>query len=405
MVTDRFAVNSRAESTRVLLAPIFYSPMRCGPAVFTENLAQRLVQRGCRVVVVTPHLEKHHPPFEKMDGIDVYRLRFPFPWRLVWERPDEGWLKFLRWAPWDMWRLRCILLRERINLVSVQSLTGVHVPYLLWARSFRKFAFVVTFHGMEFFQLHARQGRIRRALLRQTLSRADRVVAISSEFAESARRFLPEVSAKIVRIPSAIACDDFQTVKPFAFHSRYILAVARLQPMKGHDVLLLALQKIIRTGRDVHLLIAGDGPLRVRLHALVLALGLKDHVTFLGEVSQNTVRSLLGGCDFFVHPSWFEGLPIAVLEAMASSKAVVATAVNGVPELVENGKTGLLVPPGAPEALAQAITSLLKNRELCSAMGRNAYESVREKYDYAAVTERYLEVFRTAVGGAREDAP
>lgn len=91
----------------------------------------------------------------------------------------------------------------------------------------------------------------------------------------------------------------------------------------------------------MRLLIAGDGAEKVRLHALALALGIKDWVTFLGEVGADRIRTLLSGCEFLVLSSWIEGVPTVLLEAMASGKAVVATDVGGVSEVVKDGHNGL----------------------------------------------------------------
>lgn len=144
----------------------------------------------------------------------------------------------------------------------------------------------------------------------------------------------------------------------------------------------------------MRLVIAGDGPERVRLRAVCLALGLKDRVTFAGEADRPRVRELLAGCELLVLASWSEGLPIVALEAMASGKPVVGTSVGGIPEVVIDGETGLLVPPGQSAALADAMVRLLQDSEGHRAMGRNARELVKARYDFPQTVDRYLEAFR-----------
>jgi len=210
----------------------------------------------------------------------------------------------------------------------------------------------------------------------------------------------PEASGKIVRIPTGVAVDEFDGAARFPFPSPYILSLSRLNPIKGHDVLLKAFREVARREKNVHLIIAGDGPQRIRLHALCMALGLKDRVTFLGQVSREKVKELLAGCEFLVNCSWIEGIPNAILEAMASGKAVVGTRVGGIPEAVSDFETGRLVPPGDPQSLAEAILFLLQNRDQCRAMGERGRAFVKAHHDFAQTADRYLDVYRKALDHA-----
>jgi glycosyltransferase involved in cell wall biosynthesis len=124
-----------------------------------------------------------------------------------------------------------------------------------------------------------------------------------------------------------------------------------------------------------------------------LALGLKDRVTFVGEADRTRVRELLAGCELLVLSSWSEGLPIVALEAMASGKAVIGTEVGGIPEIVADGDTGLLVPPGDTDALSKAILRLLDDPEARGAMGRSGLARVKTRYDFPQTVDRYLEAY------------
>src|SRR5439155_274446 len=132
----------------------------------------------------------------------------------------------------------------------------------------------------------------------------------------------------------------------------YVAAVGRLVPQKGFDVLLEAFARL--DAPEVDLLIAGDGPERRRLEALRERLGLGARVHLLGAVDRATVASLYRGARLVACPSRWEGLPLVCLEAMASGRAVVASRVDGIPDAVGDGETGLLVPPEDPVALAAA---------------------------------------------------
>lgn len=154
--------------------------------------------------------------------------------------------------------------------------------------------------------------------------------------------------------------------------------VGRLVDPKGHGHLLDALAKVRSQIAGVKALLVGDGTLRTEMERRAEALGLSDTVIFTGI--RRDVPEVLALLDVFVLPSLWEGLPIALLEAMAAGLPVVATRVGGVPEVVVEGETGLLVPPRDPEALAQAILTLLRDPDLRQAMGQAGRERVREHF-------------------------
>lgn len=380
----------------VLLSPITYLPMRTGVPIAIQNLARAFVKKGHQVVIVTPKLEPDHPTFESDDGIEIHRWPFVFPWRLFWERPREDLRQFCRQFPVDLRRLVRLIIKRNIEVLGVHSI-GAQLPYVLVANILAGRPFVVSLHGNELFRLSASPNRVRRFLLRNALRRANHITTVSSHVAGEAARFCPEASDKIVTIPNGITVEEFCAPSPCTFGSPYLLSLARLNPLKGHDVLLLAFQEVAKREKDLHLLIAGDGSQRIRLQAIVLALGLRDRVTFLGEVGRERVKALLAGCEYLVLSSWSEGIPIAALEAMASGKAVVGTRVGGIPEVVSDFETGRLVPPGDPESLAKAMLFLLENRDQCTAMGERGRERVTLHHGFARTVDRYLDVYAAAL--------
>jgi glycosyltransferase involved in cell wall biosynthesis len=143
--------------------------------------------------------------------------------------------------------------------------------------------------------------------------------------------------------------------------------IARLTEQKGQEVLLQAVNLLIRKGQNLKVVLVGGGPKRPELENLVDTLGIKDHVFFLGP--RHDLPELLSLFDIFVLSSHWESLPVIILEAMAMAKPVVATDVAGVSEMVEHEVTGLLVEPDKPHLLAQTILSLLDNPGLAAPMG------------------------------------
>ncbi len=381
----------------ILLAPNVYLPMASGVPVFTRQLANSLVRKGHRVVIVTRKLAQDQASFEVIDGIEVYRMPFMFPWSLLWQGSKEGVLRFCRRCPVDVQRLVRLMAKKQIELINIHSLSGSVFPYMLFAGLFTDHQLVVTLHGNEFFRLNTVHNRMQRLLLRSGLQRANQIVAVSPQVASDAHRFCPKAAEKVVTIPNGVVVDEFGGSTRFPFPSPYVLSVGRLNPLKGHDVLLAAFRRVADREKNVHLIIAGDGPERIRLHAVCLALGLKDRVTFLGEVGRDRIRELLSGCEFLALSSWSEGIPTVALEAMASGKAVVGTRVGGLPEIVSDAETGLLVPPGDPNSLAEAMLVLLRSRNQRKAMGERGRAFVKAHHDFARTVDRYLDVYRQAL--------
>lgn len=156
--------------------------------------------------------------------------------------------------------------------------------------------------------------------------------------------------------------------------------VGRLEDRKGHEQLLGAIQAMAAQtdGPRPQGLIVGDGPLRDALRARAQALGVADDVHFTGTVVD--VRPLLAAMDVFVLPSWAEGMSNALMEAMAAARPVVATAVGGNTELVADERTGVLVPPGEPGVIAEAVGGLLREPERASRLGAAACAFVTDRF-------------------------
>jgi len=174
-----------------------------------------------------------------------------------------------------------------------------------------------------------------------------------------------------------------------------ILWVGRLDVVKGIDVLLHALHSV-RQRIDVHLLLAGDGPYRATLEPLAAALGLSDRVHFLGV--RDDVLALLHSTDVFAFPSRTEGLPNALLEAMACGCAIVTTDVPGCRDLIVHGHAGLLVPPDNANRLSEALLQLLRDGAVAQRLGANAQREVRAHWQFDQTLDAYEAVYRQTMG-------
>jgi glycosyltransferase involved in cell wall biosynthesis len=232
------------------------------------------------------------------------------------------------------------------------------------------------------------------ALQRQAYRCAHAVVANSSAGkAQLEREGVP--ADRIHVIPNGVTVERFTPV-PGVRPVRTILTVANLRKEKAHDVLLHAAARLAPSHPDLSFVVAGDGPRAAELHALADRLQLAGRVRFLGHVED--VPSLLGRANAFVLPSISEAFPNAAIEAMAAGLPVVASAVGGVLDLIDHGRTGVLVPPSDAAALAGAIASLVADPARAARIGAAARDEVAQRYSFDRMVRAFEDLYLTHLG-------
>ena len=238
------------------------------------------------------------------------------------------------------------------------------------------------------------------AAQRMAYAFAHTVVANSSAAARRLR--LEGVRAsRVVRIPNGIDLDRFHPASS-ARPPRHIVSVARFRQEKALDILLDAMALLVRDNPHLTLTLVGDGPMAPDLAIRVTALGLDHHVSMPGHIEN--VAETLRSADIFALPSRSEAFPNAVLEAMATGLPVVASRVGGIPELVDHGRTGLLVRPGRPEALFEAIGHLVRHPASAREMGRLARRRVEATYSFERMVGAFEGLYHRALGSRRRVA-
>jgi len=178
-----------------------------------------------------------------------------------------------------------------------------------------------------------------------------------------------------------------------------VLFVGRLAAPKGLPILLESIARLREDHPNVQLTIAGDGPDRQQLESMARRLGIESHVRFLGYQSQSQVRELLGRSDVFGMASFAEGVPVVLMEAMAGGVPVVATRIAGIPELVDDGGCGFLVPPGDGQALADRIGQLLDDAELRNAIAAAGRLKVEQEFNLTMESRRLCQILTAALEG------
>lgn len=228
-------------------------------------------------------------------------------------------------------------------------------------------------------------------------ARAARIlVANSSAVADNARVAFRVPQERVRVVLDGIALDRWEDAPPsdlapyaIADSDTVCLTVARLHPQKGLPDLIDAAAEVLRQRQGVRFVVAGEGPSRPDLEAQLRARGLEGRFILLGH--RHDVPNLMARADLFVMPSRFEGLPTAIIEAMAAGRAVVATAVAGNAEVVVDGETGWLVPPGRPLVLAAAIDAALGSN--LEAMGIAARRSAADRFSARTMAGSFAELY------------
>jgi glycosyltransferase involved in cell wall biosynthesis len=289
-----------------------------------------------------------------------------------------------------LWRL---FRRERPDIVHTHtSKAGVVGRVAAWLA--RVPIVIHTPHGHILYGYYGRamSGVIRlveRALARVT----DRIVTLTDRGAQEHVQYRIAGPEKFVTIPSGIALSEFRSVRVDPVVKRkemgvpaegpVIGTVGRLVPIKGHEWLLKAAPRVLAEFPQTTFVFIGEGPLWSQLRQLAAELGITSHVIFLG--ARQDVPECLAVFDLFAFPSINEGMGRALIEAMAVGLPVVASRVGGIPDIVEDGKNGVLVPPMDEGPLAGAIRGLLRDPRRRGAYGEAAKRSVDDRFDVGAM--------------------
>ncbi len=289
----------------------------------------------------------------------------------------------------QLWRL---FTQERPHIVHTHA-WGTLLEGLLAARLARVPVVVHGEHGT--LQLKRRQ----RWLQRIGWSGVDQVLSVSSRLAERIERETGFSAGRIRTIRNGVDLSRFTRVNRGVARAELglssdtlaVVTVGRLVPVKDHDTLLHAIALVRASGTLATLLIAGDGPLKAQLQQRAAALGIQEHVRFLGY--RPDAEAVLAAADLFVLSSESEGLSNTILEAMASGQPVVATRVGGADELVVDGVTGRLVPAKSPRDLADAVREILSDPVLREAMGRAGRARAESEFSLDLMLERYQTMY------------
>lgn len=382
-----------------------FHPNLGGVEEVVRQFAHALARQGHTAIVLTERWPRDLPAFEEYEGIQVYR----FPFRILSGGSFVNWLRsavsLLATGGAIQRQIVALLAREKIDIVHIHCVSS-NALYARQSAHRLRVPFVVTLHGeltMDATRLYQRS-KAARGRLRRVLESADAITGCSEQtLAEAEEFFGRPFGARGHVVYSGIRLADFQNVVPHTHPRPYILAIGRHVAQKGFDVLLrayaLSAQQANAEANPPDLLVAGDGSMRGELENLARGLKLEGRAHFVGRVDRAGAVALFKGCEFFVLPSRHEPMGIVNLEAMAAGKAIVASRVGGVPELVRDGENGLLVPSDDEVALSKALTILYHDVELRGRLGESGRVRA-QAFDWDVLIDQYLKIYQT-IGAAR----
>jgi glycosyltransferase involved in cell wall biosynthesis len=375
------------ESTSILIV----TPFAEGPggvAVAVRELANEFERAGRDVFVLT----RGPSSLVRQESESLFRIRFRAPLGTV-----RSWCSSLLFLPVTLFGLWRLTRRLGVSVVLIQYAVPAHFSFGL-LRLFSPARLFVVFQGSDAHRISS-VGASGRWCYTVLLRNADGVFAVASSLLAKVRAAVPEMTPNTGIIPNGTPLVTPTVHRPTS-EDGYAITVGVLIPRKGIDVLIRAIALLRRRGIDQRVMVVGIGDDRQTLGALANSEGVADLVVFAGSKPHGEVLDLIVGSDFFVLASRAEGLPLVVVEAMMCGRAVVATHVDGVPDVVSDGHTGLLVPPDSPEQLADAMQRVIQDRRLREQLGA-AGRVVADRFRWSEIARRYLTAF---AGAAIADA-
>ena len=260
--------------------------------------------------------------------------------------------------------------------------------------------YVIHLHGAEYREFWASRSPLAAGVIERFFRRAAGILVLGQVWQEFVGQRVPEAAQRITILPNATRASSL----PPGVHRRQDVVISflgRLGPRKGTPQLVAALAGL-PADSGWRAVLAGDGEV-AETRTLVHNLGLADRVDVPGWVGPDKVEQILQETDIFVLPSLAENLPMSIIEAFAHGIPVISTPVGSVPEMIEDGRTGLIVPVGDSTALADALHRLIKDTELRQALGRNARDAHETHYLLSSYTDRLVALWLAAARQKRPD--
>jgi glycosyltransferase involved in cell wall biosynthesis len=298
------------------------------------------------------------------------------------------WLRARR-SPWDV-----VVVNTAHNWATLAR----DIPLMLGLCAISP-ARVIQFHGSQPDVLLKKGRPLFRVATRMLLATASAIMVLSTEEKHAWQQFRPKTKVYVVKNPHLASASTPEPADLVTNTTPIVLFVGRLMAQKGVFDLVQAAAVLESSAPELsfQIVMAGDGPEASSIVTRAQDLGVEDRVTLVGHVDSKALRRLYGGASLFVLPSYSEGFPTVIAEAMAAGLPIVTTAIRGAADYLEDGVNALLIPPGEPPQLADALGRLLRDPALCRSMGEDNLKKVT-LFAPERVAAEYLEVLLEIVG-------
>lgn len=347
-----------------------------------------------RVIITLCRAMTHHPDFHPILGCIVSKKSALPEVGVIAEKNGIEVIRIVQDVKFDWWNLKKIIKAHAIDIIHTHG----YKPSVLalWAEGFSGARLIITCH----LWTNATFKLMIYAVMESLIMRAaHRVVAVSGAIKENIGKMgVPGDKVEVIfngidlenwQPDASLNVDEYKKQLGFVPDTIILGLFGRLYEQKGHAYLFHALSKIQK--HNIELLCVGDGPLAFELKKLAAQLGLASRIHFLGFRSD--VKELLQITDLFVMPSLDEGLPMALLEAMAMAKAIVVTPVGAIPLIIDDGLNGVLVSRGNIDELTNVIIALTSSPDQMAFIGNNAQKKVKQQFSGEAMTASYLAIY------------
>jgi len=372
---------------KVLVLSTDFKPRPGGVAELAHQVARGLALRGHQVVVAT---DKRSAP-DWRDDTQPYAVRRVLNVRRFLSRRNPvGLIEFAVWSLRSRRRLRAMVGELQPDAVLATNCNSLWLPVV----SASRVPFLQYVVGEDAAVSGRREAPLARRGMTRTLGRASRVIAISDYASRLVSSLGTDIGKKVSVVPCGVP--DESIVPAGARNGRHgqrLLTVARLELRKGIDTTLRTVACLVGSIPTLRYTIVGDGPDKAALQSLAHELGIYGHVEFTGFVNESQKREIYLNSDLYVMPSRpgtageCEGFGISFLEANAMGLPVIGSTAGGIPDAVEHGVNGLLVPPDDPRALAAAIRTLLSDPEQGRRMALAGQERIRRRFNWQAIAQ------------------
>ena len=370
---------------------------------FIKRLAHDVSKAGFPVTVVTPRVFYRSNAFEQeAAGVDVFRFKYPSGDRQLLHFQKIPYVRMAFYFLSGFMMTMRLAASRRCRLIHAHWVLPTGFLGVLCGRLLR-IPVIVHARGTDM-HTYAARNRLLRGITLWTLKNASALIATSSEI----KRIMTEefgvattrATTRIDVVPTGIDTQLFSPGTEGRWGSRrqtqngpHVVYVGALSRAKGVEYLLEAVESLYAKYPGLQLTLVGDGPLRERIVYWSCKRGISGNVNLAGALSHDEIPGILRQADVFVLPSLKEGTPNALLEAMASGVACIATRVGEIPDVIEDGKDGLLVAPGSSEGLREGLETLLTDSRLRQKLSENCRKKAKS-YDRKASLARILYMYR-----------